>query len=147
MKKILTPTVEGGPITANLDERDNIFECAPIHVALLYRRIEILKALLDAGASPNKTCEGLTPIHVACHMGAYANHREFANLAAQELLSRTIEVRTVLSLFGACGTAFISRPRNSHLRFGRPLTKSTTPGKRHSTPLLSGVSASSRATS
>ena len=84
---------DGG--SAAVNEKDNIWECAPLHVALLYRQLECMKALLEAGASVSKTCEGMHPIHLAVLMGSFGAHREFSKQAVELLLQHNKEVSIV----------------------------------------------------
>ncbi|KAG7368554.1 histone deacetylase superfamily protein [Nitzschia inconspicua] len=61
----------------NLNERDPD-ENTPIHIAILARRLEHVKILLQAGASVHKKSDGSPPIHAAISMGSLPQHADFA---------------------------------------------------------------------
>ncbi|KAG5177795.1 hypothetical protein JKP88DRAFT_350538 [Tribonema minus] len=68
----------------DVDERDGDGATA-LHVALLSRQLGAVKALLEAGAGPNRGLEGSLPAHIALTVGAVPRHAPFA-LAALKLL-------------------------------------------------------------
>lgn len=61
----------------NLNERDTD-ENTPLHVAILARKLEHVKLLVEAGASVHKKCDGSPPIHTAISMGSIEKHAQFA---------------------------------------------------------------------
>lgn len=60
----------------HLNERDDD-ENTALHIAILARKIEHVKVLLEAGASFRLRCDGSFPIHTAISMGSIATHRQF----------------------------------------------------------------------
>jgi len=60
-----------------LNEKDED-ENTALHVAILHRKLEHVKILLDAGASFRIKCDGSWPLHTAISMGGVAEHRQFA---------------------------------------------------------------------
>ena len=61
----------------SLNERDED-ENTSLHVAILARKLEHVKILLEAGASFRLRSDGSWPIHTAISTGAIASHRQFA---------------------------------------------------------------------
>jgi ankyrin repeat protein len=61
----------------HLNERDED-ENTALHVAILARKLEHVKVLLEAGASFRLRCDGSWPLHTAISMGSIAEHRQFA---------------------------------------------------------------------
>jgi len=61
----------------NLNERDSD-ENTAIHVAILARKLEHVKLLVEAGASVHKKSDGSPPIHAAISIGSIAKHAQFA---------------------------------------------------------------------
>lgn len=62
----------------DLNERDPD-EITPLHVAILARKLECVRLLLEAGASVHKKNDGSAPIHTAISVGAIPAHAEFAH--------------------------------------------------------------------
>jgi ankyrin repeat protein len=60
-----------------LNERDDD-ENTALHVAILARKLEHVKVLLEAGASLRIRCDGSLPLHVAISMGSLRAYRQFA---------------------------------------------------------------------
>jgi ankyrin repeat protein len=52
----------------DLDGRD-ADGCTALHISLLHRQLEVLKVLIEAGATVSKRLEGSTPAHIAITMG------------------------------------------------------------------------------
>lgn len=61
----------------NLNERDND-ENTPLHVAILARKLEHVKLLVEAGASVHKKSDGSPPTHAAISIGSIPKHSQFA---------------------------------------------------------------------
>ena len=61
----------------HLNERDED-ENTALHVAILARKIEHVKLLLEAGASVRLRCDGSWPLHTAISIGAISAHRQFS---------------------------------------------------------------------
>ena len=61
----------------NLNERDSD-ENTAIHIAILARKLEHVKLLVDAGASVHKKSDGSPPMHAAISIGSLAKHAQFA---------------------------------------------------------------------
>ncbi len=61
----------------NLNERDSD-ENTAIHVAILSRKLEHVKLLVEAGASVHKKSDGSPPIHAAISIGSISKHAQFA---------------------------------------------------------------------
>lgn len=61
----------------SINERDED-ENTALHVAIIARKLEHVKILLEAGASVRLRCDGSWPIHTAISMGAIAAHRQYA---------------------------------------------------------------------
>jgi len=61
----------------DLNERDDD-ENTPLHIAIHWRRIEHMKLLLQAGASPHRKCDGSAAIHTSISIGALSLHKQFA---------------------------------------------------------------------
>jgi ankyrin repeat protein len=68
----------------NLNERDND-ENTPMHVAILSRKLEHVKLLLEAGASVHKKSDGSPPVHTAISVGSVAQNAEIALKCVQLL--------------------------------------------------------------
>lgn len=129
LNKALTPK-EDGP-SVSLDEKDGIWECAPLHVALLYRRLDCVKALLAAGASVNKCCEGMFPIHLAVSLGGFDAHREFSKHAVGALLQHTKQVSAPPALCRCCCSACHVASALTQFPVGRFSRRSTTVAAQH----------------
>lgn len=61
----------------NVNQRDPD-ENTPLHVAILARKLEHVRLLLQAGASVHKRCDGSWPIHTAISVGGLPQHADFA---------------------------------------------------------------------
>ncbi|KAL3924669.1 MAG: hypothetical protein SGILL_000906 [Bacillariaceae sp.] len=61
----------------NLNARDSD-ENTPLHVAILARKVENVKVLLEAGASVHKKSDGSAPLHTAISMGSLPQNADFA---------------------------------------------------------------------
>lgn len=68
----------------NLNERDND-ENTALHVAILSRKLEHIKLLLEAGASVHKKSDGSPPLHAAISVGSVPQNKEFAFQCVQVL--------------------------------------------------------------
>lgn len=62
----------------DLEERDPD-GATPLHVALLGKRIEAARLLLDSGAGTSKRLEGSTAAHIALSVASVKRHRDFAD--------------------------------------------------------------------
>ncbi|GAB4814038.1 hypothetical protein N2152v2_001084 [Parachlorella kessleri] len=80
----LQPTRPSVP-DVNLRDDNN---CTPLHLALLNGHLEVVRLLLEAGASPHKGCEGSPPLHIAVCTGGQPGQEAFADEAARLLLAR-----------------------------------------------------------
>lgn len=80
----VNPLAHGFP--PNIDQQD-YDRCRPLHVAILNAQLEALTVLLENGADTMYSVDGVSPIHMALHMSAFARYREFS-LHAVELLLR-----------------------------------------------------------
>lgn len=92
----------------NLDLRD-MDENTPLHVAILNRKLEHMKILLEAGASCHRKCDGSAPIHTVISIGAITAHKGFAYEAAvllqkygADLTVRDESTHTPLYLTAVC---------------------------------------------
>jgi ankyrin repeat protein len=65
------------PPGVSLNERDDD-ENTPLHVAIINRKLEHVKLLLEAGASVRLRCDGSGPLHTAISVGALKKHHQFA---------------------------------------------------------------------
>jgi ankyrin repeat protein len=61
----------------NLNERDDD-ENTALHIAILSRKLDHVKVLLEAGASHRIRCDGSLPIHTAISVGSLHANRQFA---------------------------------------------------------------------
>lgn len=61
----------------DLNERD-FDENTPLHVAILSRKLECVRLLLEAGANVHKKCDGSAPVHTAISLGALPGLSNFA---------------------------------------------------------------------
>jgi len=61
----------------DLDERDEDDNTA-LHVAIHHRKLDHINLLLEAGASPNRKCDGSAPIQTIISIGAICAHKNFA---------------------------------------------------------------------
>jgi len=105
-----TPTVNE-PITYSpfdLNERDED-ENTPLHVAIHHRKIDHIRLLLEAGASPNRKCDGSAPIQTIISIGAISAHKIFAFDAVMHLQRFNVDLsvrddsqQTPLYLAAAC---------------------------------------------
>ncbi|CAM9429001.1 unnamed protein product, partial [Chrysoparadoxa australica] len=70
----------------SIEDRDKD-GCTPLHVALLSKQVQVVKALLEARANPNKRLEGSPPTHIALSVGALQGSGDFATEAVKLLLA------------------------------------------------------------
>lgn len=61
----------------SINEKD-YFDQTALHVAIMARKIDHVKILLEADCSLRIKCDGSWPMHVALSIGAIASHRQFA---------------------------------------------------------------------
>jgi len=92
----------------DLNERDED-ENTPLHVAIHHRKLDHIHLLLEAGASPNRKCDGSAPIQTIISIGAISAHKTFAFDAVMHLhkFNADLNVRddsqqTPLYLAAAC---------------------------------------------
>jgi len=88
----------------NINERDED-ENTALHVAILARRLEHVKLLMEAGASFRMKCDGSWPLHTALSLGAIPLHRQFAyecfvvlHEAGADLMAKDDSIHTPLYL-------------------------------------------------
>ena len=66
--------------------------------------MEVVRLLLEAGASPHKGCEGSPPLHIAVCTGGQPGQEQFADEAARLLLARgAMPYDRCVPLAGAAG--------------------------------------------
>lgn len=70
------------PYDLNLRDED---ENTPLHVAIHSRKLGHMRLLLEAGASPNRKCDGSSPLHTAISIGAIKQNKGFSFSAVQVL--------------------------------------------------------------
>ena len=75
-KPVLKKKLQRNPII-HLNERDED-ENTALHIAILARKLDHVKLLLEAGASFRMRSDGSFPLHTAISIGAIADHRQFA---------------------------------------------------------------------
>lgn len=68
----------GFHVHVDLEERD-AEGATPLHVALLHRKLDAARLLLEAGAGTTKRLEGSTPAHIALSVASIRRHRAFGN--------------------------------------------------------------------
>mmetsp|Transcript_31205 Transcript_31205/g.44299 ORF Transcript_31205/g.44299 Transcript_31205/m.44299 type:complete len:1012 (+) Transcript_31205:183-3218(+) len=77
----------------DLNERDED-ENTPLHVAIHACKLEHVRLLLEAGASPLRKCDGSFSIHTAISMGAIKEHEDFAHDCVALLSGRGADLST-----------------------------------------------------
>ena len=75
-----------------IDQRDPIWNCSPLHTALLHRQLQAMAVLLEAGAAATSSCEGLKPIHMAVRLGGYPDAKQFSIDASLLLIKHSADV-------------------------------------------------------
>jgi len=110
----------------DLNERD-FDENTPLHVAVVSRKLECVRLLLEAGANVNKKCDGSAPVHTAISLGALPG---LANFAAEclallitygaDLSVKDEAMHTPLYLAAMCNT-----PRSASLILHDPIGAAT----------------------
>jgi len=75
----------------NLDERDSD-ENTALHIAIISRKLEHVRLLLEAGASVHKRSDGSPPVHAAISIGAIPQHATFANECVQLLFEKEADL-------------------------------------------------------
>ena len=75
----------------NLDERDSD-ENTALHIAIISRKLEHVRLLLEAGASVHKRSDGSPPVHAAISIGAVPQHATFANECVQLLFEKDADL-------------------------------------------------------